>query len=95
MKTSITFSVPIIIEKDNGEFHAFCPALKGLHTRGDTEKEVLNNAEDAIIAYLMSLIKYGDPIPLGIQMPTRKPRLKRLFGFGRHPYIYKEIEVTP
>jgi len=66
MKTSITFSVPIIIEKDNGEFHAFCPVLKGLHTRGETTEEAEKNAKNAVIAYLQSLISHGDPIPLCI-----------------------------
>lgn len=62
----ITFSVPIGIEKDNGEFHAFCPLLKGLHTRGKTIEEVKENAGNAIISYINSLIRHGDPIPLCI-----------------------------
>lgn len=63
MKTSINLSVPISIEKDNDEFHAYCPVLKGLHTRGETEEETMDNAKDAVIAYLNSLIRHGDPIP--------------------------------
>lgn len=94
-KEKITFLVPVFIEPDNNEFYVYSPALKGLHTRGDTEKEALDNAKNAIVAYLMSLIKHGDPIPLGIQVPTKKPRLKRLLGFGHHTFIYKEIEITP
>ena len=88
MKTSITFSVPIIIEKDNGEFHAFCPVLKGLHTRGETEEETMDNAKDAVIAYLNSLIRHGDPIPLCI-IKEEKPG-------KRHMTEYTEnlIEVT-
>jgi len=88
MKTSITFSVPIIIEKDNGEFHAFCPVLKGLHTRGETEEETMDNAKDAVIAYLNSLIRHGDPIPLCI-IKEEKPS-------KRHMIEYTEnlIEVT-
>jgi len=62
----IRFSIAIIVEPDGGEFHAYCPALKGLHTCGATEEEAFANAKDAAIAYLYSLIKHRDPIPLGV-----------------------------
>ena len=62
---SLEFRVQVIIELDGTEFHAYCPALKGLHTSGNTEKEALDNAKDAAIAYIKSLIKHGDPIPIG------------------------------
>lgn len=88
MKTSITFSVPIIIEKDNGEFHAFCPVLKGLHTRGETEEETMDNAKNAIIAYLTSLINHGDPIPLCI-IKGKKPSKRHIIE-----YTENLIEVT-
>ena len=60
------FKISVIIESDEDGYHAYCPALKGLHTCGDTEEETVNNAKDAIIAYMHSLIKHGDPIPIGI-----------------------------
>ena len=62
---SLEFRVQVVIEPDGTEFHAYCPALKGLHTSGNTEKEALNNAKDAAVAYIKSLIKHGDPIPIG------------------------------
>jgi len=68
------FIIQIEIERDGEEFHAYCPALKGLHTCGSTEEEALKNAKDAAIAYLQSLIKHGDPIPIGIMAKTRSRR---------------------
>lgn len=65
-KAIIEFKVDIIVKPDDCGFHAYCPALKGLHVCGDTEKEALKNAKDAAIAYLESLIKHGDPIPLRV-----------------------------
>ena len=65
-KPIIEFKIEVAIESDNSGFHAYCPALEGLHTCGDTEEEALNNAVDAAAAYLKSLIKHGDPIPVGI-----------------------------
>jgi predicted RNase H-like HicB family nuclease len=89
-KEGISFIAPIIIEPDNGQFHAYCPILKGLHTTGDTIDEALDNAKNAIIAYLESLIKHGDPIPLCIIKKGRFS-LKRLFHFKFHLY---NIEVA-
>lgn len=65
----IEYKVQVIIEPDGLGFHAYCPALKGLHTCGETEEEALKNAKDAISAYLQSLVKHGDPIPIGILPP--------------------------
>ena len=62
----IRFTVDIIIEPDDAQFHAFCPALKGLHVGGRTEKEALKNVTDAAMLYLESLIRHGDPIPVGV-----------------------------
>ena len=67
---TIDFAVQIIVEPDEGGFYAYCPALKGLHVGGDTEEEALQNARDATIAYLHSLIRHGEPIPIGITATT-------------------------
>ena len=67
-KRIIEFTVEVIVEPDDGGFHAYCPALKGLHTCGNTEEEALQNAGDAAIAYLESSINHGDLIPVGVQM---------------------------
>jgi predicted RNase H-like HicB family nuclease len=51
---------------DDGEFRAYCPALKGLHTCGETRKDALKNARSAAEAYIASLIKHNDPIPVEV-----------------------------
>ena len=81
-KPIIGFKVEIFVEPDDKGFHAYCPALKGLHTCGDTKEEALRNARDAAIAYLQSSIKHGDSIPVGI--------LKREEAEGTH-----HIHVSP
>ena len=58
-KVELFPEVSIIIEPDGDSFHAYCPAFKGLHTCGDTEEEALNNAVQAVAAYLRSLIKHA------------------------------------
>jgi predicted RNase H-like HicB family nuclease len=72
IKPTIEFKINIIIEPDENGFHAYCPALKGLHVDGDTRQEALQNAKKAAIAYLESLIKHGEPIPVGFN--RRLPR---------------------
>ena len=67
-KPIIGFRIEVVVEPDEDGFHAYCPALKGLHTCGGTKEEALENAKDAATAYLQSSIKHGDPIPIGIVM---------------------------
>ncbi len=67
-RASLEFRVSVVVEPDDADFHAYCPALKGLHVSGNTEEEAIQNAGDAASAYLESLIKHKDPIPVGIVM---------------------------
>ena len=59
------FRVTVVVEPDGHEFHAFCPALKGLHVFGSSESEAVENAKIAIISHLGVLEEYGQPFPLG------------------------------
>lgn len=76
-KRSIEFRLTIVIEPDGDEFHAYCPALKGLHTSGKSQEEARQNAVDAAIGYLESMIKHNEPIPIGVAAPA-KPATARL-----------------
>ena len=66
---TIEFKVRVLVEPDGDGFHTWCPALRGLHAPGATEAEALGNAKDAALAYIESLIRHGDPIPVGIRTP--------------------------
>ena len=68
--TKLEFQLRFVVEPDDGGYYAYCPALKGLHTAGSTEEEALENAKDAAIAYILSLIQHGDPIPVDAVAPT-------------------------
>ncbi len=56
-------TIVVHIEHDDCGFHAFCPALFGLHVGGDTRQEVIQNAEDAVYIYLQSMIQHGEQLP--------------------------------
>ena len=76
-RKQIEFQVEIIVEPDGDEYHAYCPALKGLHACGETVEEALSNARDAATAYIESLIKHGDPIPVGVVIDVPPADLKK------------------
>ena len=54
----------IILEREaDGGFHAYCPALKGCHSQGDSLDEAVDNIREAIEVYLESVTEHGEPIP--------------------------------
>jgi antitoxin HicB len=48
---------------EEGGYVVTCPALPGLVTEGDTLEEARRMAKEAILGYLESLQKDGEPIP--------------------------------
>ncbi len=46
-------------------YHAYAPALKGLHADGRTKAQALENARKAIGVYLDSLLRNGEKLPIG------------------------------
>lgn len=62
---TLTLRLSVIVEPDEGGFHAFAPALRGLHADGTTDEEAVRNLAGDLPAYLESLIKHGEPLPIG------------------------------
>ena len=60
--TSYQFTV--VIEPDEGGFHAYAPALPGCHTFGDTVDEARANIAEAIELHIQSLLEDGQPVPI-------------------------------
>ena len=89
-KKNIGFKVEVVVEPDGDGFHAYCPALKGLHTCGDTLEEAMENAKDAASAYLQSLIKHDEPIPIGVLIhEIEEKSSSSLKGISRHTEALK------
>jgi len=60
----VAYRYTVILEpQDDGGYHAYCPALKGCHSQGDSLEEATDNIREAIEAYLESVKAHGDPIP--------------------------------
>ncbi|WP_052391648.1 type II toxin-antitoxin system HicB family antitoxin [Paraburkholderia bannensis] len=61
--------VRIEVEQDGDSYYAYCPDLKGVHVDGDTADQARSNAMLAVSAYVQSLVRHDEPIPVGI-MPS-------------------------
>ncbi len=47
--TKQIYNYTVILEKESdGGYHAFCPALKGCHSQGDTFEETIVNITEAM-----------------------------------------------
>ena len=58
------YSYTVIIEReDTGGYHAFCPALRGCHSQGETYEEIVRNIEEAVKLYIESLKAHSEPVP--------------------------------
>lgn len=49
------YQLSIVIEKDEFGYYAYCPALEGCHTQGDSLEEAKANIKEAIKLYLSTL----------------------------------------
>ena len=56
-------SVPVIVERDEGGFVAYCPTLEGCHTQGKTYEDALENVKEAIEVYIEDLQAHGERLP--------------------------------
>ena len=61
----LKLSIVVVVEPDECGYHAFTPGLRGLHADGRTEKDALKALAEVLPAYLQSLAKHGEPLPIG------------------------------
>ena len=55
---------PILEAQPDGGYHAFCPALPGCHSEGDTLDATIANMREVIAVYLESMQAHGQPLPV-------------------------------
>jgi predicted RNase H-like HicB family nuclease len=49
------YQLPVVIEKDQDGYYAYCPSLEGCQTQGNTYEEVLVHIKEAISLYISTL----------------------------------------
>ncbi len=59
------FLVTVIVEPDDGKYHAYCPGLRGVHADGEIPEEAMANARDGALGTLRTRLRHGDPIEEG------------------------------
>ena len=57
------YKIPVVIEKDENGFFAYCPTLQGCYTQGDTFEEVIENITDAIRLHILDRLAEKEEIP--------------------------------
>ena len=68
--------IAIIEREEGGGYHAFCPALRGCHSQGETYEETIQNITEAIQLYIESLkahVSYSSIIQLCKPDPNLRP----------------------
>jgi predicted RNase H-like HicB family nuclease len=58
-----TYHFPVVIERDDDGYFAYCPALQGCHTQAKSYEEVLDRMKDAIRLHIEERTAAGDEIP--------------------------------
>ncbi len=56
------FVYPAIFHKDDGAYWVEFPDLEGCHSYGDTIQETMEAAQEALAAYLLTLLEQGRPL---------------------------------
>jgi predicted RNase H-like HicB family nuclease len=51
----MSYHLTAIIEKDLNGYYAYCPALKGCQSQGETLEEIQTNIQEAIELYVETL----------------------------------------
>ena len=59
-----TLHFTVVIEPDEGQFHAYVPALPGCHSFGPTIDAAQRNIAEAIGLFVEGMQQDGEPIPI-------------------------------
>ncbi len=58
-----SYNLPVIIQKDESGYFAYCPELQGCYTQGETYEEALTNLKDAVVLHVQDRLENGESIP--------------------------------
>ena len=73
-KQETLYKLPLVLEpQSEGGYTVTCPLLPELITEGDTAREALNNAADALAALLEAYKTLKRPVPSVLKQATSAP----------------------
>lgn len=71
-----------VIEPDDAKhYHGFVPLLKGVHTQGETIREVKQNLREAIRCHLQGLLKDHE------SMPQEEETFESIYSFSEKDLV--------
>ena len=61
-----TYAYRVVVEPDEGGWHAYCPALRSLGavTQGATESDAYTNINEVVRMIVDEMVEEGQPLPL-------------------------------
>ena len=59
-----TYTLPIVVEKDEDGYFVECPSLQGCYTQGATYEQAIENIRDAIRLHILDRVEAGEEIPI-------------------------------
>ncbi len=62
----LTLRIRVIVERDDDGYMAYCNELPGLAVEAQDMDDLKAHMKDAVEGYIESLLKHGDPIPIGV-----------------------------
>ncbi len=70
-------NIPVVIEKDEDGYYAFCPTLQGCYTQGDTYEELMENLADVIRLHIEDRLEEGEKVevPENISLTSIKVKV--------------------
>ncbi len=63
-KSSPAYQFSVVIEPDEGGFHAYVPSLPGCHSFGNTLEQTRTNIVEAIELHIEGLVENKLPVPV-------------------------------
>ncbi len=76
----VKYKYTVIVEKDeDGMYIAYCPALQGCYTQGETYEEVMKNIREAIELHIEARKEVGEEIPIEMaieEVEINEPEVK-------------------
>lgn len=58
------YNIPIVIEKDENGYFAYCPTIQGCYTQGETIEEIRKNIEEVIRLHIIDRLEEGEEISI-------------------------------
>jgi predicted RNase H-like HicB family nuclease len=77
VRPACAVDLAFVIEPDGGQFHAYCPQLKGLHIDGADEQEAFDRAIHAAEIYLLSLSRHGETVATDVRVEVPEGAILR------------------